>query len=119
MLQNDLPINFGHYIEQQLKLPLCRIFEPILGEAAEKILFDGEHTRTIHQPKVAMASAKDSNLAGYAVVKDSCLVCKRVLVHDDNGDMVCRVCQPKKLDTFIERKLEMNIAEKTYSDLWV
>ena len=119
VLQNDLPINFQHYIDNQLKLPLCRIFEPILGEAAEKVLFDGEHTRTVHQPKVALAVGKADNLSGYAVVRDSCLSCKRILTYEDNGDQVCLTCKPKKQEIYIERRMELLKAEKIYGDMWV
>ena len=34
-LQNNLPIDYQFYLENQLKLPLIRIFEPILKEKAE------------------------------------------------------------------------------------
>ena len=34
-LQNNLPIDTKYYLDNQLKKPLVRIFEPILGERAE------------------------------------------------------------------------------------
>lgn len=41
VLNNNLPIDFKYYIENQIKLPLIRIFEPIFGTAdqADKALF--------------------------------------------------------------------------------
>lgn len=54
-LNHDLPIDFNHYIENQIKQPLIRIFEPIFGTTskAEHALFAGDHTRSLYQPKVA------------------------------------------------------------------
>jgi DNA polymerase delta subunit 1 len=51
VLNNDIPIDYNHYIENQIKQPLIRIFEPIFGndpKEAEKQLFNGEHTRSIY-----------------------------------------------------------------------
>ena len=48
-LENNLPIDYQYYIENQIKLPLLRIFEPIFNDEkkAELELFSGAHTRTI------------------------------------------------------------------------
>jgi len=118
VLENDIPIDFYHYIENQIKLPLIRIFEPIYGNhhKTERALFDGVHTRTIYQPKIASSAG---GLSRYAVIRDTCMCCKNVLTKDDHGDLICRKCLPKKKLIYIERKLELNLAEKTYSDLWV
>ena len=50
VLQNNLPIDYQFYIDHQLKLPLVRIFEPILGDSVERQLFSGDHTRNIYVP---------------------------------------------------------------------
>jgi DNA polymerase delta subunit 1 len=49
VLENNLPIDYSYYIENQIKLPLIRIFEPIYNDAkkAELALFSGEHVRNI------------------------------------------------------------------------
>lgn len=51
VLENNLPLDYNHYLEHQLKQPLIRIFEPIL-QSPEQVLFVGEHTRNIYVPKV-------------------------------------------------------------------
>lgn len=38
VLENNVPIDFNYYLENQLSKPLLRIFEPILGDKAESIL---------------------------------------------------------------------------------
>ena len=50
VLENDLPLDYHHYIENQIKQPLLRIFEPIYGDIkkAEHHLFSGDHTRSIY-----------------------------------------------------------------------
>ena len=47
VLENDCPIDVQYYMDNQIKLPLIRIFEPIFGDPkkAEIALFSGEHTR--------------------------------------------------------------------------
>jgi len=58
-------------------------------------------------------------LGRFTVVKETCMSCKKVLTPLDNGDIVCQACRPKKKKIYIERKLDANLAEKTYADLWV
>lgn len=116
VLENNLPIDFNYYIENQIKLPLIRIFEPIFGseQAAESKLFSGEHTRNIAQPKVSATTG----LGRFTVVSATCMGCKKVMPKGVK-DIVCPTCLPKKRDIYIERKLEQNLAEKVYGDLWV
>ena len=54
LLNNNLPIDFNYYIENQIKLPLSRIFEPIFGDVkkTELALFTGDHVRNVYQPKM-------------------------------------------------------------------
>jgi hypothetical protein len=46
------------------------------------------------------------------------MACKNVLPPNCD-DAICNACQPKKKGIYIERKLELNKAEKIYGDLWV
>ena len=106
VLEHNIPIDFQYYIENQIKLPLIRIFEPIFGDSqkAELQLFSGEHTRTLYQPKLA---ANAGGLGRFAVIKETCMGCKNVL--DKNcKDVVCDKCQEKKKHIYIDRKLELN-----------
>ena len=50
VLNNNLPIDFNYYIENQIKLPLSRIFEPIFGDIkkTELALFTGDHVRNVY-----------------------------------------------------------------------
>ena len=73
VLENNLPVDFNHYLEKQLKKPLLRIFEAILP-TPEATLFAGDHTRQVYIPKV-----NSFGLGKFAVVKKTCLGCKNVL----------------------------------------
>lgn len=46
-LENGLPIDTQYYLDNQLKQPLLRIFDAVLGEKAESTLFKGDHTRSV------------------------------------------------------------------------
>lgn len=56
-------------------------------------------------------------LGKFAKAAEQCMGCKCVL--KGYKDTICEKCQPKKKQIFIERKLELNSAEKVYGDLWV
>ena len=73
VLENNLPLDYNHYLEHQLKQPLIRLFEPIL-QSPEQVLFVGEHTRNIYVPKIT-----NQGLGKFTIVKKSCLACKRVV----------------------------------------
>lgn len=105
VLEHNIPIDFTYYIDNQIKQPLLRIFEPMFTDLkkAELELFNGEHTRTIYQPKVASSMG----LGKFAVAKDTCMGCKCVLDKNYN-DVICPKCQPRKKNIFIERKIELN-----------
>ena len=115
-LENNLPIDFNHYIENQIKLPLLRIFEPIYNDPfkAERELFSGDHMNKIAVQKVS----NNSGLGMFTKVVASCMKCHQKLPKGHN-DIVCHSCIGFKKQIYIERKIELNLAEKTYCDLWV
>lgn len=51
VLENNIPIDAQYYLENQIRDPLLRIFEPILKKARE-VLLQGNHTisKTIYPP---------------------------------------------------------------------
>lgn len=91
VMEHNLPVDFEHYVEHQLKAPLTRIFEPVFGQAAETLLFQGNHMRTIFQHK---ASALNTNSLGkYTVAKEICMSCRKVLNPAiDKQDAFCQDC---------------------------
>ena len=64
VLENNLPIDVQYYMDHQIKLPILRLFEPIL-KSPEQELFVGEHTRNVTVPKIQA----NTGLGRFAVVK--------------------------------------------------
>ncbi len=46
VLENNIPIDNNHYLENQLAKPLMRLFGPIMDHPES--LLHGDHTRTIY-----------------------------------------------------------------------
>jgi len=113
VLQNNIPIDYQFYLDHQIKLPLVRLFEPILKNP-EMTLFSGEHTRNIYVPP---KGGQATGIFKFAVVQRSCLGCKNLL--KQGQDVVCQNCETKMKQIYIERKQELKLFEKQYCDLWV
>lgn len=98
-----MPIDTQYYLDNQLKQPLLRIFDAILGDRADSILFKGDHTRSVQGVKITGGGMH--GLAKFAVVKKSCLGCKNLL--SNQNDNLCTNCLPKIKQIYIERKNEL------------
>jgi len=89
-IENDLPVDADYYIDHQLKLPLLRIFEPVLAQNGDaKIagqLFSGEHARRVARS----APVGGGPLAAFARARAKCLGCRTVLQGDD---VLCPTCR--------------------------
>ena len=110
VLEHDLPIDIDYYLENQLKKPLLRIFDPII-QNAEKVLFSGEHTRI---KKSGVNAKHNANFGSFLIVKKTCLNCKVVI----KSGVVCKNCKDKMRKIYIENRLEMNNKERMFADLW-
>merc|ERR1712168_939654 len=72
VLENNIPIDAEHYLNNQLSKPLLRIFDPILGDGkAESVLLKGDHTRT-----KSVVTSKVGALAAFTKKKMTCIGCK-------------------------------------------
>lgn len=71
VLQNNLPIDYDFYLNNQIKQPLIRLFEPILAKP-EVTLFSGEHMRNIYVPP---KGNQVSGLFKFATVQKKCIGC--------------------------------------------
>jgi DNA polymerase delta subunit 1 len=111
VLDNNVPIDYTYYLENQLKAPLTRIFEPILGENKIKSLFAGEHTRTV---KVSTHAA--GGLMKFAVKARTCVGCKSVLKTSERT--VCSYCEVNKPALYIAQMNTVREFESTYARLW-
>ena len=73
VLDNNLPVDTKHYLENQLSKPLMRIFEPIMGDKANSLLA-GDHTRA-----VTIATPTTGGLMGFVKKTLTCLGCRSPL----------------------------------------
>lgn len=68
VLEHDIPIDTQYYLQNQLTLPLTRIFEPILSEENVKSLFSKYLERSVHYVRNLLASAMAHALCVFCVV---------------------------------------------------
>lgn len=47
VIARGIPIDPMYYINNQLKKPLLRVMEPVIGDKAESEIFHGDHTRKL------------------------------------------------------------------------
>ncbi|KAF8382815.1 hypothetical protein PRIPAC_71957 [Pristionchus pacificus] len=110
---NDIPIDTHHYLTNQLAKPLARIFEPILGDRAEKILIEGDHTRTRQ-----LKTSKVGGLAMFTKKTTKCLGCKSVMKADEQEEAVCAYCRPKVAEVHLNRVTTLNATSRRFGRLW-
>eukprot|EP00474_Spongospora_subterranea_P000728 CRZ01186.1 hypothetical protein [Spongospora subterranea] len=111
VLEHGLPIDTQHYLEHQLKLPLERLFEPIIGNVDR--LLTGDHTRSV---KISTPSAAIGGMMKFAVVRETCMGCKARL--GKNESIVCKDCT-EFLPTIYDAQIQScRLTEKLFSQLW-
>eukprot|EP00916_Digyalum_oweni_P020012 GHVL01033474.1.p1 GENE.GHVL01033474.1~~GHVL01033474.1.p1 ORF type:complete len:611 (+),score=103.67 GHVL01033474.1:1405-3237(+) len=109
VLEKNLAIDAHHYLEHQLKLPLQRIFEPILDNT--KSLFEGDHTR-----KVTVPTPTTGGLAKFTQKVLTCLGCKAV---SKDGAFCERCLKQNKAPKIVFEKYEMmRKKQNEFSTLW-
>lgn len=113
-LENGIPIDTNYYLENQLRKPLTRIFEPILGEGKVESLFKGDHTRKVKK----VSSKKAGGLMAFTVKQQKCLGCRCVLRKKDKGKAVCSSCEPRQNVIYLSRVGMVRKKEAEYHMLW-
>jgi len=112
VLENNIPIDFQHYLTNQLSKPLLRLFEPILGETkAESVLLKGEHTMTR-----TMVTSKVGALAAFTKKKMTCVGCKVPLSNEN--DAVCHHCKIKEGEIYQKQIANFATMEERFGQLW-
>ena len=114
VLDNNIPIDTKYYLENQLKNPLLRIFEPILKDA-ESQLFSGDHTRVI---QISAPSTSVGGMMKFTVKKMTCLGCKAVL--SDQKAAICPHCKQngRASEIFLKNMDHLSELEVRFSRLW-
>ncbi|TPX57005.1 DNA-directed DNA polymerase [Powellomyces hirtus] len=116
VLENNIPIDTKYYLENQLSKPLMRIFEPILGSKANRLL-TGDHTRTI-----SVAAPAIGGLMKFAVKSATCLGCKTVLPRSrdatSSDPAVCEHCRPRLPELYVRHLDAQHELEVRFARLW-
>ncbi len=108
VLENNVPIDNNYYLENMLRKPLERIFEPLLKDRTSS-LFAGEHTRSIK-----VVRPKTGGMMRFAKVKLSCLGCKSPI----SSGALCKYCLPKEKEIYLRNLDTVTQLERDYSSLW-
>lgn len=114
VLDHDISIDAQYYINNQLKLPLTRIFEPILGDKVN-VLFTGEHTRKI---KVNTSSSSAQALLKFFPTRSGkrCVGCRALL--EENQPVICSGCEPKSAQLYNKATEKVRVFEEEFSRAW-
>ncbi|KAL7719301.1 DNA polymerase [Entamoeba marina] len=106
-LENNIPLDYDYYIDNQLKKPLTRIFKPILGDKVE-MLFKGEHTRYV----VNVIPTQQSGILKFTKVTKRCINCHAPI--KNNEGTLCRSCHDKTGEIYAKRIEEVRSAESAF-----
>lgn len=109
VLENDIPIDTDYYLENQLKQPLTRLFEPILGDV--KHLFAGDHTL-----KIVKTSSAVGGIMKFAKKTETCIGCKVVLQGAEKT--MCKHCRSNEAEILVTQVNKVRTHEETYAKLW-
>ena len=114
VLDNSIPIDSQWYLDHQLKEPLNRLFEPVLGDNVGSIT-SGDHTRKIHK-----ATPKMGGMMNFGVVVTlRCLGCKATLTGKEPDQAVCGSCQERKGEIYLQKMAHLATCEKLFWQLSV
>jgi len=109
VLEQSIPLDYQYYLDQQLKNPLLRLFEPLMDDPSTLLV--GAHTRTI-----ALPTPKQGGIVGFAVRKLSCLSCKTPLLPGEKT--TCANCREKDSELCQGQLEVVSHLEKQFSAVW-
>jgi len=121
-LRNELAYDVDYYLEKQLRGPLSRIMEPIIGEVATAALFAGDHVRsiTIQKRLPTAKKARVGTLLGFVFKKSRCVECRVILEknEENDGGGLCQDCNTRRASIISAArneaaKIEAMVAEST------
>ena len=110
-LDRNIPLDYDYYLNNQLRKPLFRIFEPILGVRKSNELFEGEHTRVR-----VKGSFKWGPMSRFVTSKRACVGC-RIPLKEENKKL-CAYCQPNEIELYLKEMEKLRALEKNYARYW-
>ena len=112
-LDNNIPIDTAHYLENFLSKPLLRIFEPIMKDAESQLL-KGDHTRSIAQP----TPSSNAGIMRFAKVRLSCVSCRASITDEKQSTALCTHCLQKESQHLQKALDSVNDLERDFNRLW-
>jgi len=114
VLENNIPLDFRYYLDNQLSGPLTRIFEPIIDNVSS--LFQGDHTRNIVKP----TPTQKTGIMAFAVKHAKCMACKSTIDAKDPeaSATLCRHCRPREGEIYRRQMAVVSALEDKFSLLW-
>mmetsp|Transcript_15796 Transcript_15796/g.64520 ORF Transcript_15796/g.64520 Transcript_15796/m.64520 type:complete len:1031 (-) Transcript_15796:2810-5902(-) len=109
-LKHNLPLDTQYYLENMLRKPLERIFEPILKSRTSE-LFSGGHTQ-----KVSVVTPTNG-IAMFAKKQLTCLGCRTPLKPGTVGAL-CAHCKPREAEFYLKYLHECETLEEDFAALW-
>lgn len=114
VLENNVPIDTKYYLDNQLRNPLGRIFEPILGEKKAASLLSGDHTRSI-----SVAAPTLGGLMKFTKKTLTCMGCKKPLTSStESAGAVCENCRPRLGELYTKQLNKVSEMEVRFGRLW-
>eukprot|EP00727_Mastigamoeba_balamuthi_P014291 m51a1_g9485 dna polymerase delta catalytic subunit, putative (1039) ;mRNA; r:626019-630517 len=113
VLENNLPLDYQYYLDQQLRKPVTRIFKSIMKDV--NTLFSGEHTRTI---TIATPKQEVGGIVAFAKRTLRCHGCRGPL--PPNEQILCEYCrkQGKEAELFFKQTRTVAALEKKFCRVW-
>lgn len=111
-MEKDLPIDIEYYINRQISPPMKRIFDVV---EKDHDIFTGKHSTTIRGQIIS--KSKGIGMF-FGKTKAKCLICKKTLGNEDHSKAICNACRPKKLETFMQKNLEVKMQTNDFQQLW-
>jgi len=112
-LEHGVAIDTDYYLSNQLAKPLTRMFEPILGAAGVKQLFNGPHTRCVKVSKSTVGA-----MFRFTVKKKTCLGCKCSINSKDKSVALCPKCKEKESQLYMKQMAVVRKKERAFHVLW-
>jgi DNA polymerase delta subunit 1 len=108
VLEHNVPIDNHYYLENMLRKPLERIFEPVMKSGVNS-LFVGDHTRA-----VAVVTPRSGGMMKFAAVGLSCLGCKSQI----SSGALCKFCTDREPEVYLKHMSLHQGLERNYAALW-
>lgn len=103
VLENNIPIDVGYYIENQLSKPIKRLFEPIMDNVGD----------LLKAKKIVQSSIISGPMNKFLKVAEACLGCKRT-----GFGILCKSCLPMFTKHYNRVMREYNEKTHKYHLCW-